>query len=126
MILSKSKIYETERFNYMWFAFNGMYSYFWTMVKKYVKGTVEGGDSEMNQLQAFMRANNLPTGFADRKSVDIIAREIKSLINTEWDGNAVTENSIEDIHAGFAEKVRAKLYKRINDNGKEIKSKKNK
>lgn len=123
VILSKSKIYETERFNYMWLAFNGMYSYFWEMVKKYVpKEEIEGGDSEMNQLQAFMRANNLPTGFTDRKSAKIIAREIKSLINREWDGNAVTENSIENIHAGFTEKVRKKLYQRFDDNGKSIKS----
>lgn len=122
VILSKSKMYETERFNYMWLAFNGMYNYFWGMVREYVDGKIEGGDSEMNQLQAFMRANNLPTGFTDRKSADIIAREVKSLINREWNGKAVTEKSIRHVHYNFIKKVEKKLYQRFDDNGKSIKS----
>ncbi len=110
LILSKTKMYESERFTWLWKAINGMYNFYW---ENFIKRHKEGLRSkETNQINAFARVNNLRTGFTDRNYKEKIYNDVIDVINENWNGNDVTQETLQNEHKELAEQIEQKLFKR--------------
>lgn len=124
LILSKTKKYESERFIWLWTAVNGMYNFFWNLVKK---NTNTKSNQEVEQIWAFAEFNGLKTDFTDGNKHENnklkIYKDVIKVINENWHdcaGNGVTRESLQSIHIDFARKIEEQLYTRCKIKNKKI------
>lgn len=112
LILSKTKKYESERFVWLWTAVNGMYNFFWNLIKECGK---THDNQETSQICAFAKLNDLKTGFTDRKNKPKICEDVIKVIYDNWNDDAdnnVTQESLQGVHKNLAEQIESKLYTR--------------
>lgn len=113
-ICSKCKHYESERFIYLWMAFNGMYNYFALLISDTHSG--EKIRQECKKLRYFQRLFSLgDETISDDAEKKRIAQEVTTLIRNE--STAITLQFLKSKNGqSFCEKIQSLLVK--NQDGK--------
>ena len=126
---SKSKEYESERFLYLWMAFNGMYGYLRGIVAKET-GKKNFGKTETDQiviLQDFIIYENkldIKSGRVVRNHAAKIANKIKPIIRKAYPTNSeLTKESLENgIHKALFQKIEKAIRNYYNTLSKDQKN----
>ena len=88
-LMAKSKIYETERFIYLWMAMNGMYGYAAEVAVKEMSSKNEQNwiGKEYGQLKFFAMLNGYAYRTADKKQEPDVIKQLELLIGKIEKGN---------------------------------------
>lgn len=115
LICAKSKDKETERFMYLWMSINGMYNF----ISKCVgKATAK----EREKISMMLKMYDLAESAFDSKIRRKIAKHIIQIVSENWDGRAITQESLSDSgsHEKIARAIKAKLKESLPTDSKEI------
>lgn len=100
-IISKSKVFETERFIYLWTAFNGMYNYYAKVVSD-IKGVKY--KKEWKKIEFMLRLIDEGTTLISDKDKSIIAHKVISKVNKKYNGN-ISNRSLNDKYKGLTKEI---------------------
>ena len=116
-ITSKSKHYKAEKFIYLWMALNGMYNYFFNMVKE---NLIKTRVSERLQLECFLRLNDLVTirGNYNNKSyrkvenrdIDVVVAQKIGAIIKNYDMSQIGKAALEN---GSCKELSEKIHNKL-------------
>lgn len=117
-IISKSKKYEIERFQNLWIAMNGLYSFYANQIAKEIldirnKNGKLCSFSENKQLllfQFFIESKAEPIDFITKDNRDSIGKEFTEILNSfDYDDTISKEILLSEKYKKLREKIREKL-----------------
>lgn len=101
---SKNKKFESERFLYLWMAFNGMYGY---LGKYLAKETGEDNkyNSEAKQIRALLKYFNYKPGGVIKRYSNKLADEIKPVVRAEYTNDLTKEKLEKGEYKNLSQKI---------------------
>ena len=100
-IISKSKVFETERFIYLWTAFNGMYNYYAKIVSD-IKGVKY--KKEWKKIEFMLKLIGEGTTLISDKDKSFIGYRVVSKVNKNYNGD-ISNSSLNDKYKILAKEI---------------------
>lgn len=119
LICAKSKEKETERFMYLWMSINGVYNHIYNCSKK---SGEEPNTNEHTKLTHMIKMYDIGEEAFSQDERKKISKHIISIITKNWNGGAITQESLSDSdsHQKIASAIKAQLKESLPNGSKEI------
>lgn len=100
-IISKSKVFETERFIYLWTAFNGMYNYYAKVVSD-IKGVKY--KKEWKKIEFMLKLIDGGTTLISDKDKSVIGYKVVAKVDKNYNGD-ISNSSLNDKYKVLAQEI---------------------